>query len=312
MKAKPFLKWAGGKSQLLAQLDAFYPPELREGKIIKYAEPFLGGGSVFFEVMQTCDIRLAYLSDTNKELILAYKVVQAKPLALIERLGDLQTRYDQTPRHARQALFLEVRSRFNATRHRIDHERFSDEWISRAAELIFLNKTCFNGLFRLNRNGEFNVPFGDYERPKILDAANLLAASRLLSKAELRVADYAECEAFADEQTFVYLDPPYRPISRTSSFTTYAGETFDDDEQRRLAECFKRLTHKGAKVMLSNSDPKNHDPNDDFFEKLYEGFNIQRVRANRAINSVGSKRGAISELLILNYQDEPRFLALNL
>ena len=171
-------------------------------------------------------------------------------------------------------------------------------WIPRAAQMIFLNKTCFNGLYRLNRKGEFNVPFGKYEKPKFYDEENLKNVSKVLQKAIIKVADFSNLKEEVSQNAFIYFDPPYRPISKTSSFTTYTGKmVFNDKHQIRLSQTFKELG-KQNKLMLSNSDPKNTNPNDDFFEKHYNGFKINRVLAGRAINSVGSKRGKINELLI--------------
>jgi DNA adenine methylase len=288
--AKPFLKWAGGKTQLLAQFARHYPAGLREGRIRRYVEPFVGSGAVFLEIAQRYDVAEFYLSDVNAELILAYRVVQRAPDALIEQLAGHHDRY------------YEIREAYNQQRCEIDYAQFSDAWIRRAAYMIFLNKTCFNGLYRVNSRGKFNVPFGRYKKPTILDAPNLLRISELLRDAELRVAPFTACERVVDDHTFVYFDPPYRPISATSSFTSYAKDKFDDGDQRALAAFFRELDEKhAARLMLSNSDPTNENPDDDFFEKLYAGFHIHRVYANRMINAKAERRGKISELLITNY-----------
>lgn len=301
-KARPFLKWVGGKSQLLEQFENYYPSALVRGTIKTYIEPFLGGGAVFFALAQRYKIESAYLSDANRDLVLTYQVVQRRPNELLDFLERHQKEYDQTPQEKRSELFLAVRERFNAHRVEINYKKLSDNWIPRAAQFIFLNKTCFNGLFRLNSKGEFNVPFGKYKTATIFDEANILAASNVLQKAEIHLADYAECFDKANDGTFVYLDPPYRPISKTASFTTYAGAEFADEDQLRLAEFFRKLDREtGAKLMLSNSDPKNENPDDDFFEKAYSGYDIFRVSASRAVNCDGEKRGKINEILITNY-----------
>ncbi len=301
-KAKPFLKWAGGKKQLLQQFENYYPCDLRQGKIERYVEPFIGGGAVFFEVMQNYNVKSAYISDINKDLILAYQVVQQKPDALLEFLAQYQHDYDNTAEQNRNDLFLSVRSHFNGQRFEINYQHLADNWIPRAAQLIFLNKTCFNGLFRLNSKGQFNVPFGKYEHPTILDECNIFAVSKVLQNVEIRISPYEGCIDQAHEKTFVYFDPPYRPISKTASFTTYSGFEFTESQQIKLAHFFKKLdVEKQAKLMLSNSDPKNENAADNFFERLYNDYRINRVDAIRAINSDGEKRGKLKELIITNY-----------
>jgi DNA adenine methylase len=203
----------------------------------------------------------------------------------------------------REEYFYARRSHYNTQRATIDFAAFSPAWVERAADLIFLNKTCYNGLFRVNSSGHFNVPFGRYVRPEICDADNLLAVSALLQRATLHMGGFESCFDLVDEHTFVYFDPPYRPISATSSFNSYAADRFGDAEQRRLAAFFRRLhTEKGARLMLSNSDPKNIDPHDDFFDDLYAGFTVRRLSASRMINSVVEGRGKITEILVTNYR----------
>lgn len=305
-KAKPFLKWAGGKNQLLEQYENYYPQELRRGKIKKYIEPFIGGGAVFFELIQKYTIPLSYISDINKDLILTYQVVQQKPSVLLEFLEQYQKEYDNTAEENRNHLFLSTRKHFNSQQCEIDYETFSDNWIPRAAQLIFLNKTCFNGLFRLNSKGEFNVPFGKYKNPNIIDSNNIVSVSNVLQNTEILHSDYKNCFDRADEKTFVYFDPPYRPISKTASFTSYTGFEFTEKQQMELARFFRKLdTEKHSKLMLSNSDPKNENPDDDFFEKMYDGYSVYRVHANRMLNCNADKRGKIKEIIIISYEYEP-------
>lgn len=299
LKARPFLKWAGGKSQLLDQ--NYYPSNLRAGRIRHDVEPFLGGGAVFFAIARRYPIESAWLSDINPDLVLTWQVVQQRPADLLDTLESYQRAYDRTPEEQCGHLFLTMRDAFNKGCLDINAAQHSADGIRRAAQLIFLNKTCFNGLFRLNSKGAFNVPFGKYKTAVICDESNLLAASRVLQKAEIRQADYTECWPRVNESTFVYFDPPYRPLSRTASFTTYTGGSFSDAEQIRLAQFFRRLDRENARLMLSNSDPTNENPDDSFFERIYPGYNVFRVSAGRAINSNGEKRGKISELLITNY-----------
>lgn len=300
--AKPFLKWAGGKSQLLTQFAQYYPRELAAGQLTRYAEPFLGGGAVFIALAQQFSFQEVYLSDINPELILVYTVVQRNVEELVERLTEFETAYLAGDEAGRHDLFYRVRDDYNSQLAEIDFKKYSGAWVLRAARMIFLNKTCFNGLFRVNAKGQFNVPFGRYKNPTICDAGNLQSVSTLLSHAQLRIAPFSACQDWVDSSTFIYFDPPYRPISTTSSFTSYSSDRFDDRDQAALAAFFRELdTSKQTKLMLSNSDPTSITPDDDFFEKLYRGFNIHRVWASRMINSQADKRGKITELLITNY-----------
>ncbi len=292
IKAKPFIKWAGGKRQLLNQFQNYYPDKLYKGQIEKYIEPFIGGGAVFFEIMQNFKIKSAYISDINKDLILSYKVIRKSPELLCNFLEQYQNEYDSTKQDNRNNLFLTVRKHYNSQRFEINYKKYSDNWIPRAAQLIFLNKTCFNGLFRLNKKGEFNVPYGKYPKAKILDSQNIFAVSKILQNVEVKNANYSESFDRINSNSFVYFDPPYKPISKTSSFTTYTGTEFSDKQQIELADFYNKInSEKQAKLMLSNSDPKNKNPDDDFFEKTFNNYNLYRVSASRAINCNGQKRG---------------------
>lgn len=299
--AKPFLKWAGGKTQLLEQIKAYFPAELARREIRKYVEPFLGGGAVFFYIAQTFKISEFYLFDRNEELVLAYNTIKRDVENLIERLCELQSEYQERQATDREEYFYAIRQEFNTQLPSIDFEHFSKAWVERTAQLIFLNRTCFNGLFRVNPRGAFNVPFGRYSNPQICNPDNLREVSRVLQDATIKHGDFTDCKSVVTAKTFVYFDPPYRPISTTSSFTSYSKHYFGDEEQRRLAEFYRKLDAKGAKLMLSNSDPKNENAQDHFFEKLYAGFKIKRVEASRMINADATKRGKIKELLIMNY-----------
>ena len=300
--AKPFLKWAGGKSQLLPQFEAHFPSELAAGKINRYIEPFLGGGALFLSIAQRYTIQQAYLTDINPELILVYQVVKNNVIDLIAQLMQHQRAYDASSEDERTTYFYAIRDLYNVQRAEIDFNCYSDAWVTRAARMIFLNKTCFNGLFRVNHQGGFNVPFGRYKNPAICDPENLRRVSALLQSAELHVAPFTACEQWVTPETFVYFDPPYRPISATSSFTSYSSDRFDDAAQIALAKFFAHLDKEyGAKLMLSNSDPTPINPEDDFFDRIYEGFKLHHVWASRMINSQAHKRGKISELLITNY-----------
>lgn len=309
-RAKPFLKWAGGKGQLLVTLEKFFPQEMRDGSISKYAEPFIGGGALFFYVAQNYpSINSFLISDVNPELILAYRTIQNNVENLIPVLADLEKRYHAQNRIEQKLFFYETRDSFNKNLPCIDFSRFQDAWIERTAMIVFLNRTCFNGLFRVNSRGEFNVPFGDYKNPTICDADNLRAISTVLQKTEIICNDFSASRDFIDEKTFAYFDPPYRPISKTSSFTAYSKHDFNDADQSRLAEYFRTLSAGGAKLMLSNSDPSSEKPEDDFFEKAYQKFNIERVDATRMISANAQYRGKIKELVVMNYSPAMNFLS---
>lgn len=300
-QAQPFLKWAGGKTQLLEQIKLFFPNELSTGLITQYIEPFVGGGAVFFQVANLYPVPEFVIADVNPELILAYQTIQRAAESLIDYLGFLQTDYLALPEEERKDFFYQVRTEYNQQRKQINFDTYSSEWIKRTAQLIFLNRTCFNGLFRVNSKGEFNVPFGRYKKPRICDESNLRSVSQVLQQTKIQQGDFTQCEKWVNDRSFLYFDPPYRPLSQTSNFNAYAKKRFDDEEQLRLRDFFQRLDKKGAKLLLSNSDPKNEEQTDDFFEKAYRDYHIERVEAARNINSKGDKRGKIKELLIMNY-----------
>ncbi|MFH1717782.1 MAG: DNA adenine methylase [Planctomycetota bacterium] len=286
--AKPFLKWAGGKGQLLAEIEKRLPPELKDGRIDTYVEPFVGGGAAFFHVAQNySQIKHFHLFDVNEDLVNCYNEIKHNAKSLIRQLKRIENKFLPLDNEGRKHFFYDTRAQFNSDR--------------QAAKLIFLNKTCYNGLYRVNRKGGFNAPFGDYKNPRICDAKNILSVAAILERAEVVCGDFTESERCIDEDTFVYFDPPYRPLSPTASFTSYSKDSFSEDDQVRLARFCREITAKGAKFLLSNSDPKNEDPTDSFFEKHYERFRIETVKATRAINCKASRRGQINELLITDY-----------
>lgn len=297
VSARPFIKWAGGKGQLLPQIRKAFPSEL--GKSIKkYADPFIGGGAVLFEVLNNFEMDEVYISDVNSELIGTYKAIRDDHERLIGLLKQYEAEYlALSEGKPRQGRYYEARDRFNELK-MSPSDSVNTEI---AALLIFLNRTCFNGLYRVNAKNLFNVPSGRYKNPRICDEANIRAVSEKLQNVEIVCGDYHESDSFIDENTFVYMDPPYRPLSETSNFNSYAKDSFNDESQKELAEYFRHLSDKGAKVMESNSDPKNVDPDDNFFDDIFEGFNISRIKASRMINSKGDGRGKINELLITNY-----------
>ncbi|MGC2359227.1 MAG: DNA adenine methylase [Thermoplasmata archaeon] len=265
----PFLKWAGGKGQLLGQMTGFFP-----GGFKTYYEPFLGGGALFFCLLPTH----AVLSDSNPELIQVYKSVRDDPDGLMAEL-------DEHRGHAlSEAYFYKVRRQ----------NPHSLSPLERAARTVFLNKTCFNGLYRVNSRGEFNVPFGRYSNPALYVEANIRSASDALKGAELLIADFREVCKRPRKGDFVYFDPPYQPLTRTAAFTDYTREGFGEQDQRDLADLFRRLNKRGCWLMLSNSSTLK-------IRGLYQDFGPMTVKAKRAINSKGTGRGVIDELLVMNY-----------
>jgi len=292
--AKPFVKWAGGKSQILSAIRAQYPAGLG-GQINKYAEPFVGGGAVLFDMLNNYKLDEIYISDLNYELIHTYIEIRDNVNELTEFLRGLSSHYLSAGDSGRKEIYYSNRGKFNALK-LADHHG-----IELAALFIFLNRTCFNGLYRVNTKGEYNVPQGSYKNPCICDEANLLAVSRKLQGVSIVHGDYKLSQTFIDERTFAYFDPPYRPLSATSSFTSYAQEGFNDEAQAELAQFIDEMIDIGACVVASNSDPRNVDEGDDFFDVLYARHNISRITASRSINSVGNGRGRIHELLITSY-----------
>lgn len=291
-KIYPFVKWAGGKRQLLPIINENLPSELLSGKITKYIEPFVGGGAVLFDLIQKFEFEQIVINDFNLDLINLYKAIKYDVDTLINKLEIIVEEYLNLDTDMRAEYYYNIRKLFNNT---------PSGSIDKSVYLLFLNKTCFNGLYRVNSKNEFNVPHGKYKNPTILDKDNLISVSNALSNVDILQGDFTNVRDFVDEKTFVYFDPPYRPLNSTSNFTSYSDNDFNDDEQIRLAHFFNELNEKNAKLMLSNSDPKNIDENDEFFDKLYSKYNIMRVHAKRVINSKSSGRGIITELLIINY-----------
>ena len=296
IEAKPFLKWAGGKGQLLSQLSEHLPKRISK-EPFTYIEPFVGGGAMLFYMLQHFgNIKKAVINDVNEDLILTYRTIKDDVEALIANLDRLEKYYlSITDQHGRSQIFYDVRERYN--------QRIGDS-VERASQLVFLNKTCFNGLYRVNRRGRFNVPFGKYANPTICNAKLLRADSQILQSAQVEICqgDYVQTMQHLDGLTFVYLDPPYRPLDATSSFTAYAKGDFNDDDQRALAGFCHQLNDAGCYWMESNADCSAKNPEDTFFEELYKDYRIERVYASRFINANPEKRGKLTELLIKNYE----------
>ncbi|MCL2753815.1 MAG: Dam family site-specific DNA-(adenine-N6)-methyltransferase [Defluviitaleaceae bacterium] len=292
LSAKPFVKWAGGKGQLLGEIRKKYPAELGI-HIKKYAEPFVGGGAVLFDILNNFKLDEFYISDINKELINAYVVVRDSVDALIDVLFDFQNKYISSSEERRKEFYYDKREKYNALK-KVGYNTS----VEIAALFIFLNRTCFNGLYRVNSKGNFNVPQGKYNNPSICDEKNLAVSSKKLQRVNIVHSDYKLSTSFIDDKTFVYFDPPYRPLSSTSSFTFYSENGFCDNKQIDLAKFINEMSERGAYILASNSDPKNTDEGDDFFERLYANHQISRIEASRAINSNRARRGKINELLI--------------
>lgn len=297
-EVRPFVKWAGGKGSLIPQLKNFYPFELENETINKYVEPFIGGGAVLINILQKYDVKEVYAFDINIDLINCYNVIKNNVDELINKLDKMEKDFIILEQDDRQKYFYEIRKEYNS--YRIDK---NEQSVKRASEFIFLNRTCFNGLYRVNKSGEFNVPCGKYKNPTICDADNLRNLSYLIRNVVFQYGDYTKSEQYVDNNTFVYFDPPYRPLSVSSGFTSYTKEDFNDDNQKELATYYRKLNEKKAKLMLSNSNPKNTNKDDTFFEEIYKGFNINEVSAKRMINANTKGRGAISELIITNYEE---------
>ena len=292
-EAKPFLKWAGGKTQLINDIKKVLPKEFTKYKF-NYIEPFVGSGAVLFWMLNNFPkIEKAIINDINADLTNTYKVISHSPFELISILNQFQNEYHSLEDNSeiKKEYYLEKRENFNS-------RKFSNT--EQAAFFIFLNRTCFNGLYRVNKNNFFNVPIGSYKKPTICDAENILAVSESLKKVEILTGDYQQTLDFAERPALFYFDPPFKPLSKTSSFNSYSKDDFNDDEQIRLRDFCKKLDSLNHHWILSNSDLKGKDINDNFFDDLYSDFNIQRIEAKRSINANPEKRGKLTELLITN------------
>lgn len=292
IQARPFVKWVGGKTQLLDEVKKSLPRDFSTHQHITYVEPFVGGGAVMFKLLQEYpNIERAIINDINEELICTYRVIKENVEVLIERLAVIQSEYIPLSLDDRKNYFIAKRSSFNT-------KKITP--LETAALFIFLNRTCFNGLYRVNSKGEFNVPHGKYVNPRICDADNLRACSQVLQKVEILCGDFAETGRYAGPDTLYYFDPPYKPITETSSFTSYTRGGFDDQEQIRLRDFCDRISAAKSSFIASNSDPRNTNSEENFFDNIYNNFFIRRVSATRMINSDASGRGSISEIMISN------------
>ncbi len=296
--AKPFVKWAGGKGQLLPQLESHFPQAIYNEEF-SYFEPFVGGGAMLFFMLQKfSNIKQVVINDINVNLTSLYSVIKENVYGLISELRSIEREYTSLQGdNSKKEFYLKMRVLFNSELH---------DNLKKSAIFIFLNRTCFNGLYRENSKGFFNVPFGKYTNPKICNDDILLVDSELLNRfdAQILTGDFKQTayKIQSSMVNFFYFDPPYRPLSATSSFNTYVKEPFNDDSQKELALfCSTISKHKNVLWMLSNADCSAKNPEDLFFESIYQEFNINRVFASRAINSNPQKRGKLTELLICNY-----------
>jgi DNA adenine methylase len=291
--AKPFLKWAGGKTQLIEQIKEQLPSVVNKSNFT-FVEPFAGSGAVLFWMLENFpNLKKAVINDINTDLTNSYLTIKNDVNSLIAILEKWEKEY-----HA-LAINKELKKEYYYKKRTLFNTRSSTQ-TTQSALFIFLNRTCFNGLYRVNRNNEFNVPIGSYKTPQICNHENLLAVSKVLQRVEILNGDYTETLPYATKNTFFYFDPPYKPLSETSNFNSYAKGEFDDNEQVRLKDFCDMLNKKNHQWILSNSDVKVSDLNNNFFDDLYSSFNILRVNASRRINSNASKRGQLTELLISN------------
>lgn len=288
----PFVKWAGGKSQLLSEVQKVLPANLASKRHLTYVEPFVGGGAVLFWILQQYqNIEHAIINDINPELICTYRVIKSDVASLISYLDIMQADYLSLDYDGRKEYFLNKRDVFNSK---------TTTSVETAALFIFLNRTCFNGLYRVNSRGLFNVPHGKYSSPKICDKDNLIAVSRLLQKVDILCGDFTDTGYYAGRDTLYYFDPPYKPINATSSFTLYSKDGFDDAEQIRLRDFCNQISEAGAMFVLSNSDPEVDNPRGNFFDAIYDQYFIKRVSAARMINADPNGRGSVSEIMVSN------------
>jgi DNA adenine methylase len=294
VKAKPFIKWVGGKGQLLEQLETLLPNDFDNWKDATYIEPFVGGGAMLFHILQKYpNINHAVINDINHDLIVCYCTVRDNVEELISSLKDIEQHFHSLPNiETKREMFINCRSRYN--------EKNLNN-IENTTLFFFLNRTCFNGLYRVNRKGLFNVPYGKYLTPQICDETTLRIDSELLKRVEILEGDFTKTLDFAQDKTLFYFDPPYRPLSSTSSFNDYTKESFNDESQIRLKKFCDVVNRCGYTFMLSNSDCKGNNENDNFFDILYSDYQIDRVMASRNVNANAAKRGKITEILVRNY-----------
>lgn len=291
--AKPFVKWAGGKGSLVKLLTAHLPADFCNKKNVTYIEPFVGGGAMLFYMLtHFTNIRRVVINDVNADLILCYKLIKDTPEILIEQLRRIEKEYSHLQTMEEKSnYYYRMREKYNNDIQKPDE---------RAACFIFLNKTCFNGLYRVNTSGKFNVPFGKYKKPVICDDVLILIDHKLLKNVDIYEGNYSEISKHLGKgYNYIYIDPPYRPLSGTAYFKEYSHNVFDDNEQEKLKEFCDKLTDKGCQIMQSNSN--SMDEGESYFAKLYQEYYIDQIKAHRYINAHVGKREKETELLIMNY-----------
>lgn len=299
--AKPFLKWAGGKTQLISDIEKLMPEELINSKFT-YIEPFVGSGAILFWMLNNFPkIEKAVINDTNEDLINTYKSIASNSKELISNLEILQNEFHSLEGNEdnKKLYYYQKRELYNTRKL---------EQNGQAALFIFINRTCFNGLYRVNSKNLYNVPMGGYKKPTICDKENILAVSNALKKVEILCSDFENTLNSANKNSLFYFDPPYKPLSETSSFNTYTKDSFNDAEQIRLKDFCTKLDLLDYNWILSNSDLKGKNENDNFFDDLYSDFTISRVDARRSINANPDKRGSIKELLITNKTNNQEYV----
>lgn len=294
------VKWAGGKKRLAPTIEQLAMTKVDFNEIDTYVEPFAGGASMFLYMVTKYHFKRQIISDFNPDLINVYRQVRDNPIDLVTRLQKIQQDYnclsDSDEMSAKKAFFYDIREQYNT-------ELLSEDTqsLNHAVLFLFLNKADFNGLYRVNSKGLFNVPFGRRKKLNLYDHDNLMTIATLLKDTEILVGDYQNTAQYADKNTFFYLDPPYRPLTNSASFTSYTKSDFNDNSQKQLAEFAKKIANQGAHFALSNSDPHQSDPEDDFFDDLYASFDIKRIQASRMISATSRGRGNVSELLIVHW-----------
>lgn len=296
VEAKPFIKWVGGKTQLLTEINNNMPNDLHN--IETYIEPFVGGGAVMFDIIpKMYGIKYVIINDLNFKLTNTYSVIKSQCDNLISLLSQYQDKYYSLSSDGKSEMFYAIRNEFNEVK------SITEPSVQLAANFIFLNKTCFNGLYRENSKGEFNVPWNKSLTPCICDTENLKNVCAFLIQYDVKIltGTYDKVIDYVTDNTLVYLDPPYRPLNKTSAFTCYTKSGFNDDNQKELKNWCDAVVSKNGMFMLSNSDPKNTDLTDNFFDDLYSDYNIVRVTARRNINSKGTARGPVTEILIKSF-----------
>jgi len=299
--AKPFLKWAGGKTQLINDIEKTLPKDISRDKFT-YIEPFVGSGAVLFWMLNNFPkLEKAVINDINEDLINTYKTIASRPTELISILEIFQNEFHalEGSEDNKKLYYYQKRELYNTRK---------QEQSGQAALFIFLNRTCFNGLYIVNSKNLYNVPMGGYKKPTICDKENILAVSNALQKVEILCGDFEQTLDFTTNKSLFYFDPPYKPLSETSSFNSYAKDDFNDSEQIRLKDFCSKLDDLNHTWILSNSDVKGKNVTDNFFDDLYSDFTIQRVNARRSINANPEKRGSLKELLITNQTNSKEYV----